>query len=283
VVLEQVRMLEHAHLKSAVVEAQALLETARQAGDSDQRTLYLQETAHSLNRLRRLITELHGHLSQAAQDDGTTAALPNDLERTLREVTENYRTLVARCTLEAVGVPAQPIPANVRAALVMGLYNALTNAHIHGHAQAVRVRLEYRLADITLTIHDTGCGFDVARARAQARGRGIRDLFTLTEQQGGSVTITSVLGQGTDVTITLPLVRPELGWAGAGRPATPATPAQTTLEVLHATARTTSSLAAQHASAGARHSDRRRHGDRAGANPRSADPPWLSHDRGRER
>jgi signal transduction histidine kinase len=281
-VLEQVRVVQHAHLKSAVLEAQALLAATQAAQDSEQRSFRLQELEHSLNRLRRLITELHGQVSRAVDAEAADSALPRDLERTLREVTQNYRTLVPHCTLEVLGTPTQPIPANVRAALVMGLYNALANAHTHGKAQAVRVRLEYRLADVALTVHDNGCGFDVARARAAGRGRGIHDLFALTEQQGGAVTITSALGQGTDVLITLPLTRPALGWAAdpSGFAASP--PARTNEEVSDARYRIHPTLETRNRSPAdsADDSGGGRYGDRARSGLRSPDPPWTQRHRG---
>src|SRR6266508_3593177 len=107
-VLEQVRVVQHAHLKSAVLEAQALLAATQAAHDSEQRSFRLQELEHSLNRLRRLITELHGQVSRAVDAEAADSALPRDLERTLREVTQNYRTLVPHCTLEVLGTPTQP-------------------------------------------------------------------------------------------------------------------------------------------------------------------------------
>jgi signal transduction histidine kinase len=281
-VLEQVRVVQHAHLKSAVLEAQALLAATQAAQDAEQRSFRLQELEHSLNRLRRLITELHGQVSRAVDAEAADSALPRDLERTLREVTQNYRTLVPHCTLEVLGTPTQPIPANVRAALVMGLYNALANAHTHGKAQAVRVRLEYRLADVALTVHDNGCGFDVARARAVGRGRGIHDLFALTEQQGGAVTITSALGQGTNVVITLPLTRPALGWAADSSGFAASPQAQTNVEVSDARYHIHPALETRNRTPAGSTDDSGggRYGDRARSGLRSPDPPWTQRHRG---
>src|SRR6185295_7037845 len=131
---------------------------------------------------------------------------------TLREVTRNYRALIPRCTLEVAGQPSATIAPGVRNALMMVLYNALANAQQHGQAQAVRVRLEYHLEAVVLTVQDDGRGFDVAQAQ-QNGGRGIHDMRALANQHGGDIDIASVVGQGTEIVLTVPLTRPQLGWA----------------------------------------------------------------------
>jgi signal transduction histidine kinase len=278
-VLEQVRMLEHAHLKSAVLEAQMLLDAVCEATTAEQRELRLKDVAHSLNRLYRLVVELHGQVTQKLEANThptARSALPNDLERTLQEVTRNYRTLIPRCTLEVAGQPSAEIPAGVRNVLMMMLYNALSNVQRHGQAQSVQVRLEYRLGAIVLTVRDDGRGFDVTQAQ-QCGGRGIHDMRTLAEEHGGDVVLRSAIGQGTEIVLTLPLTRPTLGWAAdAGR--------GHNAEDSDDIAFTSSPLATgQHARAqvavGAVDSDSGRYGDYARTGARSPDPPWLSRNR----
>jgi signal transduction histidine kinase len=211
-VLHEVRMLEHAHLKNAVTEAQVLLRDVKAASDQGQRDILLNELEHSLNRLRRVVVELHGRVGEASEP-GNMTALPIDLERTMVEVTKNFRTLIPHTRIERVGQLRGEVPVRVRAALEMALYNALSNAHAHGKAHSVWVRLEYHLAQIVLIVRDDGVGFDVAKTRKTARGRGLHDLTYIAETHQGTVTITSQPGQGTEICLQLPLARPSLGWA----------------------------------------------------------------------
>src|SRR5437764_1387964 len=86
------------------------------------------------------ILQLFGQVAKGTNEEASGSALPTNLERTLIEVTKNFRKLVPRCTLEVAGQPRAAIPEYVRVALEMGLYNALSNAYSHGQAQAVHVR-----------------------------------------------------------------------------------------------------------------------------------------------
>lgn len=272
-------MLEHAHLKSAVTEAQALLHDAMIATDPAQQALRLRDVDHSLHRLRRLVAELHGQVAKGAGDYGIDSALPTNLERTLVEVTKNFRKLVPRCTLEVAGRPRSAIADAVRIALEMGLYNALSNAYTHGHAQVVHVRLEYRLTEVVLSIRDNGRGFDVCQIRQSSHGRGIRDMARLAEAQGGTITITSDIGRGTDVTITLPLERPALGWAATPDDALSAEQTDQHEENEHVPRRIHTPLATRNrisaSAAPATYPGSGRYGDRPRPRERPAHPPWV--------
>jgi signal transduction histidine kinase len=278
-VLQQVRMLEHAHLKSAVTEAHVLLREAIDAVEPAQQALRLQDVEHSLYRLRRLIVELHSEVAKGVDGDLDGSALPTNLERTLVEVTRNFRKLVPHCTLEVAGHARAAIPEHVRVALEMGLYNALSNAYTHGRAQMVRVRLEYRLTEVVLSIRDNGRGFDVARARQARCGRGLHDLTYFAERQGGTMTITSAIGRGTDLTITVPLERPTLGWAAAPDGVGPPERNDSHEGAFDVAAGTASSLGtgtrAVLITANPAYPGGRRHGDRAGSGERSPPPPWV--------
>jgi len=187
------------------------------ATDAAQQVLLLRELDYSVQRLRQQIIGLHGQVAAPIPD--YASALPDDLERTLREATWNFRALLPRCTLAVAGAP-RPIPRRLVAALELILYNALTNAHTHAQPRLVQVRLSYDLDAVTLSVSDDGCGFDVAQLRARAHGRGFHDLEQTAAALGGRVEIFSILGQGTEITMRLPLPRPALGWAAPAAHAT---------------------------------------------------------------
>jgi signal transduction histidine kinase len=283
-ILQQVRMLEHAHLKSAVAEAQALLHDAIAADEPAQQALRLQDVEHSLHRLRRLVVELHSEVAKGVDGSPALSALPTNLERTLVEVTRNFRKLVPRCTLEVAGHPRAAIPEHVRVGLEMGLYNALSNAYTHGQAQAVHVRLEYRLTEVVLSVRDNGRGFNVTLARQTRRGRGLHDLMYLAERQGGAVTIASAIGRGTDLTMVLPLERPALGWAATPEGVGDVERSERHGEACDVAAGACTSLGTSRqaiaVAANAAHPSRRRHGDRQGPRERSVEPPWVRGHRG---
>jgi glucose-6-phosphate-specific signal transduction histidine kinase len=214
--LEEVRIIVHGHLKPYVVEIAYHLAAVRAATDPGQQELLLRELDQSVQQLRAQVLRLHGQVAQPIGEHAT--ALPNDLERTLREVTWNFRSLLPRVTLEVAGAP-RALPQRAVVALELLLYNALTNAHTHAQARLVQVRLHYELDIVRLAVSDDGCGFDVAQTRTRARGRGLHDLERTAAALGGHVEIFSIVGQGSEISMRLPLPRPTLGWAAVRVPA----------------------------------------------------------------
>lgn len=81
---------------------------------------------------------------------------------------------------------------------------AVTNAIKHGRAKHIEVSLKAKRAEIILTIHDNGKGFDPAKPRARATSRmGLRVMQEMAASAGGTFTIASGSGKGTTVVVRL--------------------------------------------------------------------------------
>lgn len=210
-VVHEVRMLEHAHLKSSIVEVERLLATAQGAATLDQCRAWVAEAARSAQRLHRVVEQLHRR-GAAVIDAEDVHVTPVDLDRTLIEVCKNLRALGMRTRVERIGAPRSAVPEAVQSACELVLYNALLNAQRHGRATEVVAQITYGVDQVRLQITDNGCGFDPRRAR-QGSGRGLRDMETLAQRIGGTLEIASTPGMGTTITLTAPLPRPALGWA----------------------------------------------------------------------
>jgi signal transduction histidine kinase len=89
----------------------------------------------------------------------------------------------------------------------------LNNVVKHAHARWVQVWLHYGQAEYEVSVADDGNGFDVA-ARPQTGHFGLSMMTEQIQALGGRLVVTSAAGQGTHVTITLPLhpVLPEQFW-----------------------------------------------------------------------
>lgn len=88
----------------------------------------------------------------------------------------------------------------------MGFREALSNAVRHAGANRIRVWLRRRPPGLLImTIADDGSGFDLDAALGQAGGLGLCSLRERTERVGGSVSIHSRAGLGTQVRISIPL------------------------------------------------------------------------------
>jgi len=83
----------------------------------------------------------------------------------------------------------------------------LNNAHKHAHATRNQIVLDMEGLMITASVEDDGAGFDVAEVLASAsqkRGLGLAALQERVEMLGGTLTLDSVVGRGTKVTLKLP-------------------------------------------------------------------------------
>ena len=90
----------------------------------------------------------------------------------------------------------------VEQAIYRIMQGALANIARHSSAGAARIVLEHEPGGVTLTISDDGAGFDTGR---QYIGMGLDSMRERAESLDGNFTIESELGQGTVVSVTLPL------------------------------------------------------------------------------
>ena len=98
-------------------------------------------------------------------------------------------------------VPVDPLPAAVEVALYRIGVEALTNVVRHAQASScvIQVRREH---DLVIEINDDGRGLPLERTR----GIGLRSMQERAEELGGSCTIGSLPGGGTQVAVHLPLM-----------------------------------------------------------------------------
>jgi signal transduction histidine kinase len=85
---------------------------------------------------------------------------------------------------------------------------AVGNARKHAPNSHVRMRVAHNARELTIVIIDDGPGFDVERTRATYDKRGSLGLLNMierTQQIGGTLTIDSVPGHGTTVSLRVPL------------------------------------------------------------------------------
>ena len=168
-----------------------------------------------------------GHIRDAAESTSRSLAearrfvhdlSPADLaECTLAEALsaladrESGAGLTVVCRLD--GTPG-PLPERVEAALLRIAQGALAN--VREHAAATRAALTLTCLDdqVSLDVADNGRGFDPdgppASAADRARGHGLPAMRIRARQAGGTLTVESTPGEGTVVSVAVPV-----GAAGA--------------------------------------------------------------------
>ncbi len=106
------------------------------------------------------------------------------------------------------------------------LQEALNNVLKHAHAQRVRIATRDLGDRIEIRVEDDGQGFDMVSAR---KGRGLRNQVKRAQRLGGTLHVESAPGQGTRLSLRLPVRKDEpaapAGDVGLGSPA-PERPAE---------------------------------------------------------
>jgi two-component system sensor histidine kinase UhpB len=98
------------------------------------------------------------------------------------------------------------IPADCASLLYQSAREALSNAFKYSHASHLNVQLAAVDHGIRLVVADDGTGFDCQLATCgRHHGYGLRLMSVAVHEAGGTVDIDSAPGQGTSVTVTLPL------------------------------------------------------------------------------
>ena len=112
------------------------------------------------------------------------------------------RTLARRAAivveLDVAAITRLPEPIEVAAYYVVS--EALTNATKHAHASVVRVAIEERDDGLHLSVRDDGTG-----GATPTRGSGLIGLRDRAEALGGSLEVSSPPGEGTLISVQLPL------------------------------------------------------------------------------
>lgn len=221
-------------LEQAISENQALhaqlLARAREAGIDDERRRLAAEIHDTIAQgLVGIVTQL-----QAAQDTAEPDAARHHVEqasalarRSLADARRSVRDLAPEAlehdALDAVlahtvsvwsqqaGIRAElivtgtPVPLgnDIGATVLRIVQEALTNAGRHAHATRVGVTLSYMDDEVTVDVRDDGCGFDAGSNPTS--GFGLRGMRSRTERVAGTMTIESEYGEGTAVSVRIPL------------------------------------------------------------------------------
>ena len=111
---------------------------------------------------------------------------------------------------QRIGVPKRPLrcgrcrPASLGSKRVVKAVarEALHNALKHSGARGARLSLEAHEGEILLVVADEGRGFDVGQAAGS--GLGLRGMRERAESLGGTLTLTAVEGEGTQLWVRIP-------------------------------------------------------------------------------
>ncbi len=148
---------------------------------------------NSINEARRYVWDLR---SQALEQ--------NDLPTAL---TETARRLTAETSTQAqvqVSGTFRPLPQLVESNLLRIGQEAINNAVKHARADRILVNLKFDNRHVQLSIRDNGRGFD-AEQQTKNGHFGLVGMRERADQMGGTLFIRSLLDEGTEVTVDVPV------------------------------------------------------------------------------
>ena len=142
---------------------------------------------------RQNLAEARALVAGAAPADLDGSSLPDALRRLAAR---------HRATVEVTG-PVRPLPAGPEVVALRSCQEALANARKHaGSSAAVGISLRYADDTLTVSVRDDGRGFDPGTPR---EGYGLAGLRARAAEVGGTARIHSTMGEGTTVTVSLPV------------------------------------------------------------------------------
>lgn len=156
------------------------------------------ECKQLVDKMFRTVRDLALGLRPSMLDDfGLRAAL----EWHVRDVTRRYGVDVE---LNMAG-DLDTLPDRHQTCVYRAIQEALTNCVRHAKAHSIKVNVTGRGDGLDVSVADDGIGFDPARRRD---GLGLRGLEERVKELDGAMTMTSAMGQGTTLTMHLPLPAP---------------------------------------------------------------------------
>lgn len=175
----------------------SLLRLKRKAGDPDAVVPAVDQITQMVDTVVEDMHRLSVNLRPSSLD---RYGLESAVEQLLSALT---RQTGVEMTFSAAGIEER-LPDDVETALYRIVQEATTNIIRYAKASKASVTIERDNFIVRLTVHDDGCGFDVAEALARGR-LGLVGMRERAQMLGGAFSIASRPGEGTTLHVEAPI------------------------------------------------------------------------------
>ncbi|HEX3560655.1 MAG TPA: two-component regulator propeller domain-containing protein [Pyrinomonadaceae bacterium] len=159
-----------------------------------------------LDRARALVRSSIAEARRYVWDLRSQSLEDRDLPTALSEMTRRLTAGSGVQTQFQVGGTFRPLPAQVENNLLRIGQEAVNNAVRHARAQTISVQLSFDTGSVRLSVSDDGRGFDPGNHSNGSDGHfGIVGMRERAEEVGGSVNIESGPGEGSEVSVSIPV------------------------------------------------------------------------------
>ncbi len=191
-------------LSGLALQLQALVDMAEMSGNQDT------EFITRLKKVQSLAVQVHSEISRLIADLRPALLDTLGLVPAIRRYAEaSLRSLGINVLMEGKG-NEQRLPLEVEAGLFRFAQGAIGNIAQHSRAKNATIVLEYGDDDLLIQISDDGEGFDVSKitdVEESGRGRGVFSMKERIALLGGTCSIESQPGHGTNVRARVPISR----------------------------------------------------------------------------
>lgn len=161
------------------------------------------DTVAQLQSAKTLSKELMTQI-RAAFGELLQASANDDLVSAIADCIDDFRNACqVKTELVVAGRCALPREKQIQAVRIV--QEALANVRRHAQARLVQVKLSGDAEGVTIIIKDDGAGFDVCAIGADNRHLGTALMHERAQRSGGFLTLHSVPGRGTEVTVHYPV------------------------------------------------------------------------------
>ena len=126
-----------------------------------------------------------------------------DLGEGIRQLVREFQANMVIPVALDMQMESGQLPRNLGRAIFLTTQEALANIARHAHATQVAVKLSASADTATLFIQDNGRGFD--KSKRKRTGHGLSNMNSRAGELGGKFELHSTLGNGTTLTLTLPI------------------------------------------------------------------------------
>jgi two-component system nitrate/nitrite sensor histidine kinase NarX len=175
-----------------------LLRTAMSKQDSAKTALALDELDSGLKESIADVRELLVHFRTRTQAD--------DIDRAVQETLQKFQHQTGLLVSRKVTGEGLPLPQDVQIHVLHVLQEALSNVRKHANARGVEIAI-HKGEPWQFWVRDDGVGFSEVSQRSELQV-GLKIMQERAQQIGATVTVASVVGQGTTVTLRVPTTLP---------------------------------------------------------------------------
>jgi signal transduction histidine kinase len=163
----------------------------------------VREEFAEISRISRdLISALYETVWAVNPEHDNLEALGNYICQMVTKLSENA-SFHCRFVIERLPRDVE-VPSQTRHSVSMAVKEAVHNVIKHAGASLVTVQITFALDLLTIAIHDNGRGFQMSDNR---RGSGLCNMEQRMKDMGGTCTINSRVGSGTEVVLRLNICR----------------------------------------------------------------------------